>query len=303
MAEHFPRDAWYAVGGAAMLAEGEVMPVKLFGEERVAWCGDDGESHVWHNRCIYRGCACTICRRRPSRLEAGVRREPMQKNSRPTHYGPAGRFSFRSFSRPKRTARVDDGGNPGLTSPAFPAAKISFSVALLPFTRRRMPSLSISKHGCIGYNAGNFIGDLKHRRRGRTGCVAIQPVSADKSQIHVTAGQAGAENVIQPLRLRVSAWARRSVILSKTRQRKGLGVTRTTDKVALNNGMPSGRLKRSFLASAAIPACWDRTLSLKWTVRSPDVENNANGGIGTEHPAQALYGHIWTTLGTPVKAP
>lgn len=48
-------DAWYAIGGSMSLAPGDVQPVHLFGAERVAWRDDDGESHIWHNRCIHRG--------------------------------------------------------------------------------------------------------------------------------------------------------------------------------------------------------------------------------------------------------
>lgn len=48
-------DAWYAIGGSMSLNPGDVQPVHLFGVERVAWRDEDGESHVWHNRCIHRG--------------------------------------------------------------------------------------------------------------------------------------------------------------------------------------------------------------------------------------------------------
>ena len=48
-------DAWYAIGGSLSLTPGDVLPVHLFGAERVAWRGDDGECHVWENRCIHRG--------------------------------------------------------------------------------------------------------------------------------------------------------------------------------------------------------------------------------------------------------
>ena len=149
MAEHFPRDAWYAVGGAAMLAEGEVMSVKLFGEERVAWRGDDGESHVWHNRCIHRGMRLQFGFVDGDRLACRFGRrfggDAQCKEFQPL-WPRRTIFVFRSFSRPKRTASFGRRREPrALTSPAFPAAKISFSVALLPFTRRRMPSLSISE--------------------------------------------------------------------------------------------------------------------------------------------------------------
>ena len=55
MSELFPKNAWYAVSGAATLAAGDVIPVQLFGEERVGWRGDNGESHVWQNQCVHRG--------------------------------------------------------------------------------------------------------------------------------------------------------------------------------------------------------------------------------------------------------
>ena len=37
--------------------------------------------------------------------------------------------------------------------------------------------------------------------------------------------------------------------------------------------------------------------------RARMFEANAEGGMGKEHPAQIIYGHIWTTLGTPEKPP
>ena len=55
MTEIFPQDAWYAVGATATLAPGDVMPVHIFGEERVAWRGEDGICRIWQNRCVHRG--------------------------------------------------------------------------------------------------------------------------------------------------------------------------------------------------------------------------------------------------------
>jgi nitrite reductase/ring-hydroxylating ferredoxin subunit len=49
------KDAWYAIGGSSSLALGDVQPVYLLGLERVVWRDGQGESHVWHNRCVHRG--------------------------------------------------------------------------------------------------------------------------------------------------------------------------------------------------------------------------------------------------------
>ncbi|NBP72426.1 MAG: hypothetical protein EBU57_04455 [Alphaproteobacteria bacterium] len=44
MSDEFPDNAWYAVGGSDALASGDVIPVHLFGEERVAWRGTETAS-------------------------------------------------------------------------------------------------------------------------------------------------------------------------------------------------------------------------------------------------------------------
>lgn len=55
MTDLFPKNSWYAIGGSKMLEPGAASPAHLFGEERVVWRGENGVSHVWHNRCIHRG--------------------------------------------------------------------------------------------------------------------------------------------------------------------------------------------------------------------------------------------------------
>ena len=153
MAENFPKDAWYAVGGAAMLAEGEVMPVKLFGEERVAWRGDDGESHVWHNRCIHRGMRLQYgfvdgdrlaCRYHGWRFggDAQCKKIP----AHPT-MAPPDDFRIPVFQSAEKNGLVwTTAGTPGANVTGLPGSEnFIFWVAPLPFTRRRMPSLSISE--------------------------------------------------------------------------------------------------------------------------------------------------------------
>ena len=217
MAEHFPKDAWYAVGGAAMLAEGEVMPVKLFGEERVAWRGDDGESHVWHNRCIHRGMRLQYgfvdgdrlaCRYHGWRFggDAQCKKIPAQ----PT-MAPPDDFRIPVFQSAEKNGLVwTTAGTPGANVTGLPGSE-NF-VFCRSLAVHAPPDAVVEHFGNMDASIttpGILSAILNIEGADVPVAVAIQPVSADKSQIHVTAGQAGAENAIQPLRLRVSAWARR----------------------------------------------------------------------------------------------
>ena len=81
-------------------------------------------------------------------------------------------------------------------------------------------------------------------------------------------------------------------------------MTRTTDKVALNEWQAVGTVEEINSGRRRNTRLLGQDIIVEMDGEIPRMfENNANGGIGTEHPAQALYGHIWTTLGTPVKAP
>ena len=136
---------------------------------------------------------------------------PNAKNSRPTHYGPAGRFSYSGLSvGRKERPRLDDGGNPGANVTGLPSSE-NF-VFCRSLAVHAPPDAVVEHFGNMDVSVttpGILSAILNIEGADVPVAVAIQPVSADKSQIHVTAGQAGAENVIQPLRLRVSAWARR----------------------------------------------------------------------------------------------
>ena len=95
-----------------------------------------------------------------------------------------------------------------------------------------------------------------------------------------------------------------SAILSKTRQRKRPRSDPNNDKVALNEWQAVGTVEEIISGKRRNTRLLGQDIIVEMDGEIPRMfENNANGGIGTEHPAKALYGHIWTTLGTPVKAP
>jgi nitrite reductase/ring-hydroxylating ferredoxin subunit len=56
----FETNQWYAVGGSATLAPGSLMPATLLDSELVVWRDSTGAIHAWHNRCIHRGLRMTL---------------------------------------------------------------------------------------------------------------------------------------------------------------------------------------------------------------------------------------------------
>ena len=78
----------------------------------------------------------------------------------------------------------------------------------------------------------------------------------------------------------------------------------TTDTVALNDWEAIGNIDEIASGKRRNTRLLGQDIIAEMDGDRPRVfEANANGGMGREHPAQVLYGHVWTTLGTPVKPP
>ena len=81
-------------------------------------------------------------------------------------------------------------------------------------------------------------------------------------------------------------------------------MTRTTDTVALNDWQAVGTVEEIASGKRRNTRLLGQDIIVEMDGDQPRMfETNADGGMGTEHPAQVLYGHIWTTLGTPEKPP
>ena len=60
MTAGFGTNQWYAVGGSAALAPGSLMPATLLDTELVVWRETTGAVHAWRNRCSHRGLRLTL---------------------------------------------------------------------------------------------------------------------------------------------------------------------------------------------------------------------------------------------------
>jgi len=81
-------------------------------------------------------------------------------------------------------------------------------------------------------------------------------------------------------------------------------MTRTTDSVALNEWQAVGTVEEIASGKRRNTRLLGQDIIVELDGDRPRMfETNADGGMGTEHPAQIHYGHVWTTLGSPEKPP
>ena len=81
-------------------------------------------------------------------------------------------------------------------------------------------------------------------------------------------------------------------------------MTRTTDEIALNDWQAVGTVEEISSGKRRNTRLLGQDIIVEMDGAQPRMfETNADGGMGAEHPAQILYGHVWTTLGTPAKPP
>lgn len=81
-------------------------------------------------------------------------------------------------------------------------------------------------------------------------------------------------------------------------------MAKTNDPVALNDWQAIGNLDEIQSGKRRNTRLLGQEIIVEMDGDRPHVfEANAAGGMGREHPAQILYGHIWTTLGKPGKPP
>jgi len=81
-------------------------------------------------------------------------------------------------------------------------------------------------------------------------------------------------------------------------------MAKTSDPVALNDWQAVGNIDEIKSGKRRHTRLLGQDIIVEMDGDRPRMfEANADGGPGQEHPAQIMYGHIWTTLGTPAKPP
>jgi phenylpropionate dioxygenase-like ring-hydroxylating dioxygenase large terminal subunit len=81
-------------------------------------------------------------------------------------------------------------------------------------------------------------------------------------------------------------------------------MTITKDTVALNEWYAVGSVGEFASGRRRNTRLLGQNIIIEMDGDTPRMfETNHDGGMGTEHPAQVLYGHVWTTLGKPEKPP
>lgn len=81
-------------------------------------------------------------------------------------------------------------------------------------------------------------------------------------------------------------------------------MAKTTDSVALNDWQAVGNIDEITSGKRRNTRLLGQDIIVEMDGNQPRMfEANADGGMGKEHPAQILYGHVWTTLGTPARPP
>lgn len=81
-------------------------------------------------------------------------------------------------------------------------------------------------------------------------------------------------------------------------------MTKTSDPVALNDWQAVGNIDEITSGKRRNTRLLGQDIIVEMDGDRPRMfEADADGGMGREHPAQVLYGHVWTTLGAPAKPP
>lgn len=217
MSDEFPDNAWYAVGGSDALASGDVIPVHLFGEERVAWRGDDGQSHVWQNRCVHRGMRLQYgfvdgdrlaCRYHGWRFGGDARCEVIPAHP---HMTPPDDYCIPAFQSADQGGLIwTAAGTPDEPPPEFPAGGEPLfcrtaAVSASPAATRQYVCRLATQEVAPGY----FLMTNTYETSELTLAVAIQPSGKDCAQLHVVSATTTDGIDTQALRLYASAWTRR----------------------------------------------------------------------------------------------
>ena len=212
MTDLFPKNSWYAIGGSKMLEPGAASPAHLFGEERVVWRGENGVSHVWHNRCIHRGMRLQYgfvdkdrlsCRYHGWRFGGGGKCAYIPAHPDMT---PPGDFCIPAYPSVEQdgliwtTIAEPDGAPPDLSGFGNLAFCRSIVVDAGPdAVARAAADLESARPVSAGITAAGIF-------PGETLVLALQPLDDRKSQLHVLIAGVSADT--PATRRRYSAWAR-----------------------------------------------------------------------------------------------
>ena len=217
MAERLPEKAWYAIGGAETLAPGEVMPVRLFGDERAAWRGENGKSHVWQNRCVHRGMRLQFgfvdgdrlaCRYHGWRFGGDAHCEIIPAHPDMT---PPEDYCIPSYASTEKYGFIwtATGTPEGDVTDLPNGEKFVFCRSLAI----QSPAESVCRHlessDAPPIGPGLYLVAVTGDDAAFVVAVAVQPVGDDKAQIHLSVECADTPNDLQNLRLDVSGWGRR----------------------------------------------------------------------------------------------
>lgn len=227
MQDTFSQDSWYAIAASGSVSPEEVIPARLFDEERVVWRDDAGGSHVWDNRCIHRGMRLQYGFVDGGRLACRYHGWRFGPNARCVHIPahpdmtPPDDFCIPAY------ASEECGGLiwASLGSPEAPpdvavldGLEFCRSVAVAVDAAavvRHLPAVGYVGFGTapgatFAYSAeANGIHLLTSSTQDKTETIAIvlQPVAPGRCQLHLLAGSAGDD--LAGLRHHVSRWARR----------------------------------------------------------------------------------------------
>jgi len=226
----FESGQWYAVGGSAALAAGRLMPATVLESEMVVWRDSRGAVHAWHNRCIHRGLRMTLgfvdgdtlaCRYHGWRYGAGGKCKVI-----PAHPGmiPPDDFQIPAYAVCEHAGLIWASIGAAGDSVDFdgPGEHLRFCRDLV--VRQAPDRVAALARRAIFRPYGNDKDDIIYehqeiapsviRINARSGggsgggsatiMLAIQPISSDRTGVHVLAGGETTDE-----RLHYAAWARR----------------------------------------------------------------------------------------------
>jgi nitrite reductase/ring-hydroxylating ferredoxin subunit len=201
--------AWVAVGGSAGLAPGAVMPAIVRGTELAVWRDAAGAVHAWRDRCPHRGMRLSMgfvdgdgrlaCRYHGWRFGAGGTCATI-----PAHPGrPApDDISAQVFASQER-----DGLIWVALADTAPLGEIASPGEELVFCRSLVVRAGIEAVIDAAEALVLAPGIARTERAGAPLVLALQPVDAARTGIHLMAVANGADVAVQ--RLDAAAWGRR----------------------------------------------------------------------------------------------
>jgi nitrite reductase/ring-hydroxylating ferredoxin subunit len=200
--------AWVAVGGSAGLAPGAVMPAIVRQTEIVVWRGPDGAVHAWRNQCPHRGMRLSFgyvdgdgrlaCRYHGWRYGADGKCAAIPAHpDRP----PPDDVSVTAFASRERDTLIWVA-----LSDAPPLGAIGAPGEKLVFCRSLVVRAGVETVIDAAQALEVAPGVVRTESPGAPGVLALQPVDARRTGIHLVAVADGGDEIER--RLELTAWGR-----------------------------------------------------------------------------------------------